>query len=212
MYGCLHAQVLQAPPHGRSLFRDWIPTHALHGPPRVQTQEARQPVCPKVGVSRQTQATLGYMWRGFPTHACLAKRFSWKDSVRTVLVRAHLCSLKLNILHQTTAVSIACKRALHLYYTWSLPSQRCPLVSALSCQAVRVQDPPHGLPAAAAGSLQLQESRQGHSLEHLEQRRTRSTEIEKIRNIMRRDGVTCMYQSFSDVPFLPWRLYYFGLV
>lgn len=47
----------------------------------------------------------------------------------------------------------------------------------MSCQAVWVQDPPHGLPAAATGSLQLQESCQGHSLEPPEQR-TRSTEIE----------------------------------
>lgn len=39
----------------------------------------------------------------------------------------------------------------------------------LSLQAVWVQDPPHGLPAAAASSLQLQEPRQGHPLERPEQ-------------------------------------------
>lgn len=85
------------------------------------------------------------------------------------------------------------------------------LVVTLSSQAVWVQDPPHGLPAAAAGSLQLQESRQGHSLEHSWQRRMRSAEIEN-KNIVRRGGVTCMYRSFSDVPFLPRRLlFWFSL-
>ncbi len=46
-------------------------------------------------------------------------------------------------------------------------------------QAVRVQDPPHGLPAAAAGRLQLQEPRQGHPLERPGRRKRRKIHTER---------------------------------
>lgn len=45
------------------------------------------------------------------------------------------------------------------------------VVTSVSHQAVRVQDPPDGLPAAATSSLQLQEPRKSHPLERPEQRR-----------------------------------------
>lgn len=66
-------------------------------------------------------------------------------------------------------------------------------------QAVRVQDPPHGLPAAAASGLQLQEPRQGHSLERPGQRATKKKKRRKIRIERRQEelsseggGVTCI--------------------
>lgn len=46
-------------------------------------------------------------------------------------------------------------------------------------QAVRVQDPPHGLPAAAASGLQLQEPRQGHSLERRKRKKGNEEEEEE---------------------------------
>lgn len=56
MHGRLHTKVLQAPPHRWSVFRHWLPPHALHGSSRVQAQEARQPVCPEV-------STVVHSWR-----------------------------------------------------------------------------------------------------------------------------------------------------
>ena len=33
-----YPKILQTPPHRRLLFRNRLPPHALHGPPRIQTQ------------------------------------------------------------------------------------------------------------------------------------------------------------------------------
>jgi len=79
-------------------------------------------------------------------------------------------------------------------------------------QAVRVQDPPHGLPAAAASRLQLQEPCQGHPLEHPGQRRRRKISRERVEtgenyHQMGR-GVTRILHSFSGGPSPPRRLYF----
>lgn len=70
MYGCVHTQVLQAPPHRWSVLWYRLPTHALHGPPGVPTQEARQPVCPQVCTqsrlgSSEYSCTFSVIWRSF---------------------------------------------------------------------------------------------------------------------------------------------------
>lgn len=44
MPGHLHAQVVEAPPHGRRVLRHGLPAHALHGAPGVPTEARRQPV------------------------------------------------------------------------------------------------------------------------------------------------------------------------
>ena len=44
VYGRLHTQVLQTSPHRRRLLRHRLPAHVVHGAPRVQAQEAGQPV------------------------------------------------------------------------------------------------------------------------------------------------------------------------
>lgn len=150
MHGCVHAQVLQAPPHRWSVLWYRLPTHALHGPPGVPTQEARQPVCPQVCTqsrlgSSEYSCTFSVIWRSF-----------WQQQGRAVM--------------------------------------------SLSRQAVRLQDPPHGLPAAAAGSLQLQKSRQGHPLE--------PPGRERSRIVARRDESPAC-QSLSDVSFLPSKTVFF---
>lgn len=48
MHGCVHPQVLPAPPHGRGLLRDRLPPHAIYGAPRVPAKTTCQPVCAKV--------------------------------------------------------------------------------------------------------------------------------------------------------------------
>lgn len=48
VHGCLHPQILQTPPHRRSLFWDRVPPHAVHGAPRVSPKATSQPVCAKV--------------------------------------------------------------------------------------------------------------------------------------------------------------------
>lgn len=105
MYGCVHAQVLQAPPYGWSILWYRLPTHALHGPPGVPTQEARQPVCPQVC----TQPRLGWQVELSSRHVCPG---SWwiqvwlkrphEDSFCLVLVPSLLPKDQ----HQTTWVDI----------------------------------------------------------------------------------------------------------
>lgn len=48
MHGRLHTKVLQASPHRWGILWHRLPPHALHGPPWIQAQEARKPVCPEV--------------------------------------------------------------------------------------------------------------------------------------------------------------------
>jgi len=48
MPGCVHTQILAAPPHRRCLFWNGVPAHAVHGAPRVQAQTPSQPICTKV--------------------------------------------------------------------------------------------------------------------------------------------------------------------
>lgn len=54
-------------------------------------------------------------------------------------------------------------------------------VALFILKAVRVQDPPNGLPAAAASSLQLQEPRQGHPLEDMMKKRMRRMDLSRDR-------------------------------
>jgi len=42
VYGRVHAQVVQAPPHGRRLLRHRIPAYAVHGAPGVQAEKTSQ--------------------------------------------------------------------------------------------------------------------------------------------------------------------------
>jgi len=52
VYGRVHAQVVQAPPHGRRLLRHRIPAYAVHGAPGVQAEKTSQPVHRQVSESR----------------------------------------------------------------------------------------------------------------------------------------------------------------
>lgn len=61
-------------------------------------------------------------------------------------------------------------------------------VFLLSLQAVRVQDPPHGLPASAASSLQLQEPSQGHPLVRPLQRKRRRMDLSREKEKGRGQG------------------------
>lgn len=48
VHGRLHPQIFQASPHRRSLFWNRVPSHVVHGAPRVSSKATSQPVCAKV--------------------------------------------------------------------------------------------------------------------------------------------------------------------